>query len=167
MRKNLKNGLKQGISKQTYFAEFSRIGYRSTYGNFTPTICLQNIFDEDGNMIADHMWFNYSSAFRKLGELRYGDKISFVANIDSYHKGRGCEKKQDYKLKPTRNVDLLTEHQYIPVPENKDELLGYVLIKNNMPRNEVVGKFIDKYNAWMQDMYFKITGKKLEGDIRL
>ena len=52
-----------------------------------PTILLQNIKDEFGVILTDHLWFNYTKEFQELGKLRKGDEIQFDARTIRYEKG--------------------------------------------------------------------------------
>lgn len=72
-----------------YTAKFDRVGFKSTMYHYVETryiskvvtICLKNIRDESGNLVADHNWFNYTYDFAvckiKLEKL----KKSFVINF--------------------------------------------------------------------------------------
>ena len=162
MRANLKRDMATGNKVQTYQAEYSQAAYRHTNGILTPTICLKNIVDQDGNLVADHMWFNYSNNFRKLGELHTDDKLTFRASVRVYHKGHGYSK-ADYKLTDPKSVQLLTERPYVPLPNDKKLLIGYILIKNHMHLSEKSlekADYAQEYMNWAMKKYQEMTGKK-------
>lgn len=158
MRKELKHDLIAKAGSKQYTAQYSSCGFRHTNGEMTPTICLANIQDEDENIIADHMWFNYTSDFRKLGELRHGEELKFVARAKKYHKGHGFSK-QDYKLTNPKGLEILGDHTYIPLPSTKRLMIGYVLIKNNVRLNTPGEDYIGMYNKWARDEYEKMLGE--------
>lgn len=157
MRKNLKQDYATSKKTNKYIGRFSKVGYRHTNGNINPTLCLYAITDEFGNPIADHMWFNYSSAFRKLGELRYGDVIAFEAKTTKYTKGHGYNK-QDYKLtQPSKVVLINSQHSYVPLPASKDLMIGYVLIKNQIKLRYEKTDYRGKYSQWAKSEYEKMV----------
>ena len=94
--------------RATFSGIFNRFGRKSGYkGGFKLTILLSNIKSCDdikdikkGDIITDHLWFNFTKRFRKLeeeNELQTGDLIKFDARVSGYMKG--YEKDYfDYKL---------------------------------------------------------------------
>lgn len=152
MRKVLKNQVKTHQGRQRYTADFSEVGVRGSQGIVNPTLCFKNVRDEEGNLIAKHMWFNYSTDFRKLGELQEGDTVSFSAQPNAYHKGHGYSKK-DYKLKNPGSVALLTDRPIIPLPMNKNLLIGYICIKRHMYLSEEHENNKQKYMDWAKRKY--------------
>ena len=89
---------------------FSKYGIKSNYkGPSTDTLLLTNIRDNQSTLITDHLWFNLTKGFEKLGTLRQGDIIQFEARVKKYKKGyvnrqAGIDdSKVDYKLShPTK-----------------------------------------------------------------
>lgn len=148
-----------------YTAEFDRVGFKSTMYHYVKTryiskvvtICLKNIRDESGNLVADHNWFNYTYDFSKYGELAAGDTFSFKAKPQHYTKGRAFEEIDDYKLSQPKSVKLIcSDHDYIPLPTSRKELLGYAVIKASAIHNfEGTGspsmqKYVNAYYDWMK-----------------
>lgn len=77
---------------------------------------LVDVNDSNGKLVTNHIWFNYTKGFEKLGRLKAGDIISFMARVSPYVKGyRGydIEKQmdhpiqQDYKLNYPTKIKLL------------------------------------------------------------
>lgn len=155
MRKLLKNKTRTHQGREEYTADFSAVGVRGSRGIVNPTICFKNIRDEDNNLIAKHMWFNYSTEFRKLGELCEGDRISLTAKPSAYHKGHGYLK-EDYKLINPRDIRLLNDRPLIPLPMNKKLLIGYVCIKRHMSLSDEHEE--EKlYMEWAKAKYIELT----------
>jgi hypothetical protein len=95
-------------------ATFERYGTKVAFkGPPIDTILLRNVTRTDnGEVVADHLWFTRTVGFASLGKLEVGDKVQFHARVSRYEKGyrgrlaeeRGeawCE--YDYRLSyPTR-----------------------------------------------------------------
>ena len=107
MREKLKKieeerGLFRGLFKK-YGA---KTGYR---GQSAETVLLVQVRDGSGALVSDHLWFNLTKGFEKLGTLREGEIIQFEARVRRYKKGyvnrrAGIdESSYDYKLShPTK-----------------------------------------------------------------
>lgn len=114
MRKRLKKlGSKQ---RYQFTGIFKRTGYLNSFGHEKSTILLIHINDSNGRLVTNHIWFNYTKGFEKLGRLKAGDKISFMARVSSYvkgYQGYDIEKqmdhpiRQDYKLNYPTKIKLL------------------------------------------------------------
>jgi hypothetical protein len=91
-------------SRLKFEGKFERYGTKTNYKGFPErTILLKDIRIDrkDGNggkIIADHLWFNYTKGFQKLGELKTGDIIQFWARVKKYVKGYVNEREIDFKL---------------------------------------------------------------------
>ena len=73
-----------------FAGKFERYGTKPGYKGFPEkTILLKNITidGKDGKVATDHLWFNYTKGFQKLGELTEGDAVEFHARIKEYIKG--------------------------------------------------------------------------------
>ncbi len=89
---------------------FARFGTKTNYHGFSePTVLLQDVRFADDKLACDHLWFNYTKGFQRLGELNEGDIIEFYARVKDYIKGYVNhrewidERTVDYKLSyPTR-----------------------------------------------------------------
>ena len=99
-------------------ATFERYGTKPGWqGRTEETILFKNIVRADtGEVLADHLWFNKTGGFQKLGPLKSGDRVEFDARVKQYWKGyfgRRWEAQLDnppqksYKLShPTRIVKV-------------------------------------------------------------
>lgn len=97
-------------------AVFWKYGTFRGRGCVARTILLKNIRDEQGNILADHVWINYTAGFDSVGVFRPGDVVKFTAQVSSYIKGYCGENiegrlmnpiKWDYRLKYPRNVQKI------------------------------------------------------------
>ena len=102
MREKLKE---QEGERNIFTGEFERYGWKSGYKYPLKTVLLLNIKNESGELITEHLWFNFTKGFEKLGELKKGDIIKFKARSKSYTKGYKGYKgdvpsyaSKDYKL---------------------------------------------------------------------
>lgn len=86
-----------------FSATFQQFGQKSGFkGYLATTICFIDLKNEEGKIIEDHLWMNYTKCFQKL-ELKAGDIISFHARVAVYEKGYSDDdeinpKRWDYKL---------------------------------------------------------------------
>lgn len=111
MRKKL--SLSEG-SRKRYKAIFARLGKKTNYHGYREdTILLKTIVDvETGEVVADHLWFNFTKAFEKV-ILTEGAGIEFEARVKEYTKGyvnlrHGIEnKKKDFKLSHPTKIKLI------------------------------------------------------------
>ena len=111
MRKELK---KMEEERTVFTGIFSKYGIKSNYkGPSTDTLLLVGIRDEQGNLITDHLWFNLTKGFEKMGTLKGGDRVRFEARVKKYKKGYvnrkiGIDQSSfDYKLShPTKMVKV-------------------------------------------------------------
>jgi hypothetical protein len=95
---------------------FIRFGTKNGYKHKEPTVLLQDIQDKTGEIVTDHLWFNYTKLFKQLWEsdnLHPGNIIEFYARVKPYTKG--YEKDEfDYKLSfPTQLKNLGTDKAWI------------------------------------------------------
>lgn len=147
MRESLKNGTDE---LQTFTASFDHLALKRIdriekgHRKLTPTICLKNLRDEEGNLVSDHVWLNYDTAFRKLGILQKNDQILFRSRSKKYHKGIYKEK-VDYKIAQPRKVKLLTQHKYQPMPIDKQAVIGYIMC---LKGEKGGGNYTKAYHEW-------------------
>lgn len=138
----MRDALKQIGNKErgTYVGVVSRLGYKTGYnGHGKPTFLIINLTDINGNLVADHLWINYTKQFQSLGILATGDEVQFNARVSSYLKGyQGTDStirkkhpiQYDYKLEYPSKVRLLTKRKPQSVPETNWEFLQYILEEN-------------------------------------
>jgi hypothetical protein len=95
--------------RQKFSGTFERAGKKPAYRGwgtdgkgYGDTLLLRDMKDEDGRVVADHLWFNLTKAFRSA-KLTKGDTVSFDARVDDYTKGYERDD-YDYKLSRPTNV---------------------------------------------------------------
>jgi len=102
--------------RETFTGEFIRFGEKRGWkGNTELTVLLSNIKDKNGQLITDHLWFNYTKGFKQLC-MNPGDIIQFNGRVQGYMKGyQGRDdyvltsSSTDYKLShPTKMMKLST-----------------------------------------------------------
>lgn len=71
----------------TFTGVFVRKGTKNGYMCIEETILLKDVKNSEGKLMTDHLWFNYTKGFQKLGTLKEGDVIQFDARCKSYLKG--------------------------------------------------------------------------------
>lgn len=108
--------------RDTFRGTFKKMGYKNIFkGTPLPTLLLMNITDCNNNIIADHMWFNYTKLFGNLGELNSGDIIQFNARGITYTKGYLGDNdelkelhpiKEDYRLVYPTKIKLISRSSY-------------------------------------------------------
>ena len=84
MRKKMKK-ISEDI-RATYSGIFKRFGSKNGYKGPVETVLLLDVKDSDGNIIADHLWFNKTKGFASLN-LQEGDVVQFDARVKEYIKG--------------------------------------------------------------------------------
>ena len=120
MRKELK---KMDNIRGLFSGRFNRLGTKNGWKGATlTTVLLTDIRDSEGNIVSDHLWFNYTKGFASV-DLQEGDTIQFEARVTEYWKGycgyRGDVYrpiKKDYKLSyPTKikKIDNIEELQEV------------------------------------------------------
>ena len=111
MRQNLKKI--EGVRK-TFRGTFERSGSKQGWHGTEITLLFKNITDDKGNIISDHLWFNYTKGFERLSPWKQGDVVQFDARVAGYTKGYNgyrediCKPvEHDYKLShPTRIIKM-------------------------------------------------------------
>jgi hypothetical protein len=109
--------LKKIDNQRTRFSGiFQRKGKKKNYlGYSEETILLNEIKDEKGNVVTDHIWFNLTKAFDSLGQLQQGDVIEFEARVSGYTKGymyKGIHlgrKEKDFKLSRPTQIKIVSK----------------------------------------------------------
>ena len=73
--------------RHLFFGTFERFGTKRGWkGRLEQTVLLLNIKDDNGSVVTDHLWFNYTKGFSSL-DLTKGDTVKFNAKVASYLKG--------------------------------------------------------------------------------
>lgn len=93
--------------RHRYFGVFEKFGTKSAYrGPPIQTVLLKDVKSISGDYICDHLWFNYTKGFEKLGELKTGDLVEFDARSEMYAKGyRGRRSEEEWDLYPEPGFD--------------------------------------------------------------
>jgi hypothetical protein len=100
--------------RSSFVGTFKRYGTKTNYNGFPEkTILLVDIKSAEGRAVSDHLWFNFTKQFEKLGELKEGDIVSFDARVRTYIKGYVNFREEidnrelDYRLSHPTKVEIL------------------------------------------------------------
>jgi len=114
MRKKLKE---MRESRCAFTGIFERYGIKRNWHGFPEkTVLLKSIRLLNGEMVADHLWFNYTKGFQSIGDLKPGDTIKFDARVSKYQKGYAGFREElrienpvetDYRLSYPTNFELV------------------------------------------------------------
>lgn len=113
--------------RSRYRGTFDRYGLKSAYKGLPPvTLCLTDVKAVPSEKpITDHLWFNETRGFQRLGPLRPGDIVAFDGRVTPYEKGYVSSRDEvdlretDYRLSHPTRVTLLSraaEHSYEVCP---------------------------------------------------
>jgi hypothetical protein len=121
VRKKLRKRYNQRIKCRAFV---DRFGARADRFGYTRTILLVNVYDNRGERLTDHVWFDFNKTFEKAG-VKAGDLIQFYARVKLYRKGYKHEI-VDYKLSYPSKVLVLrnnctSENPYNLNSKNGDE----------------------------------------------
>jgi len=91
-----------------------RFGKKSGWKGTDTTLLLLDIKDQEGNVLTDHLWFNYTREISRLyceGKLQVGTIVEFNARVRAYQKGYMGDGREfgkiDYKLKYPRKFTVI------------------------------------------------------------
>ena len=79
-------GKVDSLTRHRFYGTFERFGEKRGYRFMERTVLLKDIKDENGNLLTDHLWFNYTKGFSKIN-LQQGCVVEFFARVDTYEKG--------------------------------------------------------------------------------
>lgn len=125
MREELK---KKDNDRDTFMGVFIRFGTKNGYKHKEPTVLLQDVRDMEGNILTDHLWFNYTKEFKKLWEeknLFAFDIIKFNARVKGYWKGY-TKDEFDFKLSHPRKIEIIADHSWYCKEPNCDPPFKYM-----------------------------------------
>lgn len=89
-----------------YTSTFQKFGIKSGYKSSLPTFIVTNVKDNNGRLITDHLWLNFTTVFNQFGWLQPGDIVKFSGRVDTYYKG--YHKNQlDYRLTYPSKVSVI------------------------------------------------------------
>lgn len=123
-------------SRFTFRGQFARYGYKRAAdcrGNehYMPTLLLTNLQVQDGdkfNLVTDHLWFNLTKSFQKLGLLNTDDVIQLNGRVNDYYKGYFTSPKQrDIKLSYPSKIELVNSREIVPLPAEKNAIIGLIM----------------------------------------
>lgn len=72
--------------RETFYGQFERVGRKKGKSSGL-TFLLLNVRSKGGFLVADHLWFNLTEGFKKLGHVEPGELIMFTARVTDYEKG--------------------------------------------------------------------------------
>lgn len=114
--------------RERFSGIFQNFGIKRGYRHKETTVILSQIKDSKGNILTDHLWFNYTKEFKKLwhsGKLQTGKIIEFNARVKIYTKG--YEKDEfDYNLQYPRKLKIIGEDPIISQESQCDPPYEYV-----------------------------------------
>lgn len=121
---------KKGTQRRhTFTGRFERLGIKEYKNKYLPTILLCNVKSDD-EIVTDHLWFDYSTNFLKLGKLVNGDILQFDGRVGEYKKGYK-HYLNDYKIKKPTKIKLLSNnHPFKLLPVSKDAVVGMIIEEN-------------------------------------
>lgn len=105
MRKELK-GLEG--KRSIFTGEFVKVSGKKEHSGTGPAVLLRNIKNQSGQLLADHIWIDYSLEFNTL-QLQEGEQIIFRARVGQYHKGKKGQL-VDYKLHRPTKIQRFGQH---------------------------------------------------------
>lgn len=83
--------------RNTFTGTFVRLGIKRGWkGSTLTTVLLTDIKDSEGNVVSDHLWFNYTKGFESIN-LQENDIIQFEARVTEYLKGYCGYREDVYK----------------------------------------------------------------------
>lgn len=122
MKQTMREALQQieGVRRK-FRGTFERLGEKRGWkGRVERTVLLKNIKTTDGQLVADHLWFNFTQRFEDWA-LEEGDEVEFEARVTPYVEGyqgtrdvNGRSLTLDYKLsRPTKVNFVWKEEEHL------------------------------------------------------
>ncbi|MBW5449334.1 hypothetical protein GE107_25235 [Cohnella sp. CFH 77786] len=96
--------------RSIFTGEYVKVSGKKEHNGAGPAILLRNIKDQDGQLLADHLWVDHCQEFDSL-ELKEGEQIIFRARVGQYRKGKHGQL-VDYTLHYPSNIQRLGEHAF-------------------------------------------------------
>lgn len=132
MREKLKRRFNQ---RERFKGTFEKYGLKSSYkGLARETLLFVDVQTISGEDVTDHLWFNLTKGFQKIGNLYPGDIVAFDARVRSYVKGyvgRGEDDREvDYKLSHPTKISILKR------AEDKSQMGYYTICPKCDHRNK-------------------------------
>lgn len=115
--------------RATFRATFRRFGRKTKqvpgphgwYSKEFITVLLVDITDTRGNEICDHLWFNLTKGFARVGLIE-GEKVQFDARANEYWKGYMGDREEfsgqekDYCLRFPTNIRRVVQYSQSDLP---------------------------------------------------
>lgn len=124
-------------SRFTFRGQFARYGYKRAVdrrGNehYAPTLLLTDLQVKNAAgqfvAVADHLWFNLTKGFQRLGLLQENDLVQLDGRVNDYYKGYFTGPKQrDLKLSYPSKIKLATARTTVPLPAEKNAIIGLIM----------------------------------------
>lgn len=84
--------------RNVFTGEFSRFGTKQGYKGMERTVLLKNVKDFRGEVVTDHLWFNFTKGFANIESLLVeGVEVEFNARVKQYTKGYMGYREDVYK----------------------------------------------------------------------
>lgn len=126
MRTDLKNIGE--TDRHTFTGRFERFGKKRAYKSPIPavTVLLLDVKDAGGNIVADHLWLNYTKGFEAC-DLCVGDIVQFNARVRVYEKGYKGHRYEneffhpisiDYKLSHPTKISVVEHAEILTMGES-------------------------------------------------
>lgn len=135
-------------NKQAFSGIFRGLNMTSNGQNMIPQIRLDEIISDNHQVVVPKAWFNYTYEWWKLGELAIGDKIAFKAKV-IWHDPKRYRASSHASLHSVSQVELLSQHDYVPLPNDQDTILGYILHFNHQDKHPRLQSL--KYQEWRKE----------------
>ncbi|WP_103660670.1 molybdenum ABC transporter ATP-binding protein [Lactobacillus sp. HT06-2] len=108
-----------------------------TVGHKMPQLEVNNVHTKDGRLVFAKYFIPYITELKSLGELQRGDIISFNSSASHYNSGL-FDKFFNFKLE--------TKHDFIPLPYQPNQFLGYIMWRH--PEEGSESNYIASYQNW-------------------
>ncbi|WP_141505091.1 hypothetical protein [Paenibacillus luteus] len=96
--------------RSIFTGEFEKVSGKKEHSGSGPAVLLCNIKDQSGQLLADHLWIEYSQEFEAM-KLKRGEQIVFRARVGQYQKGKTGQI-VDYKLYYPSNIQRYGWHLF-------------------------------------------------------
>lgn len=118
-----------------------------------PTVLLKNVYLVDtGELIAKYYWLGYGKSLAKLRKLTSGTQLNFEARPDTNVLGNKNNADIASLITwPKKFQRLDKTYQYQAIPENENQLVGYILSNKKQEYNENEQWYLDQYKLWREE----------------
>ena len=107
---------------------------------------------DTGELIAKSYWLGYGKSLAKLGKLTSGTQLNFEARPDTNVLGNKNNADIASLITwPKKFQRLDKTYQYQAIPENENQLVGYILSNKKQEYNENEQWYLDQYKLWREE----------------